>query len=111
VEMMIYRPGNKELPVRCDLTATLGQPGTLPRALARNLYNLLRCCEVGVSLQLDPDQEAEEIDVIGVETTFCVEGLTAGGLADVLSRLAGSHRLVEDLLLRGQGDDHWERGS
>jgi len=105
-ELFISRQGDRAHPTLCRLRTRFERPQLLPLT-PRELYNVLRCCEDGVSLWVLPNQEPTGILVLGVRTLLPVENLTGRVLYDALSRLRSSHNLAFDQLARGRGDDWW----
>lgn len=105
IGLLITEGGDKSFPRHCQLRTQFPYHN-LPLT-AKELFNVIRSCQDGVSLAIMPDMLSPNIIVGGVETSIPVEGLTGRILYDALSRLSTSHSLVCNLLTCGEGDDWW----
>jgi hypothetical protein len=85
-----------------------GDGFVLPLGDPRELFNVLECCYVGVSLMLVPTDEEYSITVLGVESAVLCKGLTGVQLGATMNALLECGSRVVHRLADGFGDDLWD---
>lgn len=104
-ELSLCKSGDPEAyDDRLYLYTELPSPSNLP-LVARDLFDVLKCCEDNVQLSIVPAGR-NEVAVTGVSTTLSAKTVTSLNLRDALSRLSTSCTLCF-YRLNGKGDDHW----
>lgn len=106
ISIEIGKHGDSDFPNPMHIRTSFGAPQRLPLE-ARDVFNVLSCCQDGVSLSLMPDVAESAVLVSGVTTLLAVEVLNGRVLHDALFRVAVSHEGVLDRLAHDKGDDHW----
>lgn len=118
-KIILSASGDSDLyPDHCDITADFAElPGVkkeeyryqvLPLGDATKIYNIMRCCERGVQLDILPMKDSgSAIAVLGLCTRIPIETLSARILYDALLRLRNSTDLVWNWLTKNKGHDSW----
>jgi hypothetical protein len=111
-ELHIHADGDSEHPDPCHITLRAADSQILPRRDARQLFNVLKRCEDGVSLVLIPDDDPEDRDpdigIGGVTATIPVETMTGRTLHDTLSRLSLSAARLKSYFAGEDDYDIWK---